>query len=171
MAPAPALSALGWRRKRILFPLFGLLGAGIVAARILERGELWSDRTYWLVALAAVAGPIAAALTRLVFHLFRWRWVMRGRHLITALIFAGLFLGIMASLAVAYNLVILGTVEPNPLRPWWAWFWIIGEGGALFLIFAPSFFLPWPLPLLMLLAGALLPPLMPKAVEPEASSV
>lgn len=145
-----------WRRGPVLVPLFALLAGALLALRIVDRGEIWLDRTYWLVAHAAFGGLAGAAVTRIAQG---WMPLFLRRHprLVAAALFAGGFMAAMMAAYVIHYILLTGQIEARADRPFYAWFWISAEVGALFLISCPAYLLPWPLPALMLAAGWLLP--------------
>ena len=157
------LAPAGSQAKRVLqrgLPsalLFGGMAAAILALRIVQRGELWLDRTAWLVGLAALGGAAAAALTRLALRFLPWRALNARPRLLAALAFPAFFMATMLVAYVAHSLLIGNPLEPKDGRPLWAYIWIPAQISALFLISSPTYLLPWPLPVLTLVAAWLLP--------------
>lgn len=152
-APSPP----NWRGNLAVILLLGLIAAALVALRIVDRGEIWLDRTWWLVSHAAFAGLAGAAFTRLAQRWITWSPVRKHPRVFAALTFA---VGFMTAMMVAYvihYILITGQIEARADRPIYAWFWISAEVGALFLISSPAYLLPWPLPAMMLAAGWILP--------------
>lgn len=152
-APSPSRR----RRSLVVIPLLGLIATALVALRIVDRGEIWLDRTYWLVGLAGVGGIAAAALARLALRWIAWSFVRKRPRLAAALLFAAGFMAVMMTAYVIHYILLTGQIEARADRPFYAWFWISAEIGALFLISSPAYLLPWPLPAMMLAAGWLLP--------------
>lgn len=150
-------AAHSWRRTLVSIAFFGLLASLAVGLQIFARGEIWLDRTYWLVGLAAFGGLFGAAITRLAWHWIDWRITRAYPRLCTALLFAAAFVGAMMVAYVVQYILIGGQLEQREGRPWWAWFFIASEVSALFLISCPAYLLPLPLPALMVAAAWLLP--------------
>lgn len=157
LAPARSQAKSVLQRALPSTLLFGALAAAILALRIVQRGELWLDRTAWLVGLAALGGAAAAALTRLALRLLPWRGLSARPRLLAALAFPAFFMATMLVAYVAHSLLIGNPLEPKDGRPIWAYVWIPAQISALFLISSPTYLLPWPLPVLSLAAAWLLP--------------
>lgn len=152
-APSPPRG----RGNLAVIPLLGLIAATLVALRIVDRGEIWLDRTWWLVSHAGFAGLAGAAFTRLAQRWITWSPVRKHPRVFAALTFAACFMAAMMAAYVIHYILITGQIEAREDRPFYAWFWISAEVGALFLISSPAYLLPWPLPAMMLAAGWLLP--------------
>ncbi len=171
---APAASARTFKVPSLVaIPAFGLLAGGMMALRIIERNEIWLDRTIWLVGLATLAGMLGALITRIAGRvLLRWPatggWIKRYPRLSAAMLFAGAFMLAMTLAFVLHMVLIGGQIEAREGRPFWAYFLIVAEISALFLISCPTYLLPWPLPALMLAAGWLLP--TPDGANPGKTS-
>ena len=142
-----------WRHNLVLIPAFGVLAALALSLRIVERGEIWLDRTWWLTGFAALSGLVGAAATRLIQGMLKWQMLRSWPRTSAAVLFATVFMAAMTIAYLVHFLGITGQLEPRESRPIWAWFWIISEVSALFLISSPTYMLPWPLPLLMLAAA------------------
>lgn len=140
------------------------MASAFVALRIMQLGELWLDRTYWLTAIAAfgaICGVLGTAIA------LRFRPMRRATRSPGWLILIGLFLmiafmiGMMTGFCLEF-LLVSGQFEPNPERPIRGTIFAIGQTGVLFLISSPTYLLPWPLPALALFTTALLVPKLPR---------
>ena len=156
-AAADVPSPPRWLGTLVVIPLFGLIAAALIALRIMERGEIWLDRTYWLVSHAALGGLAGAAFVRLALRWITWSFVRKHPRAIAAMLFAAGFMAAMMAAYVIHYILLTGQIEAREDRPFYAWFWISAEVGALFLISCPAYLLPWPLPVMMLAAGWLVP--------------
>ena len=156
-AAADVPSPPRWLGTLVVIPLLGLIAAALIALRIMERGEIWLDRTYWLVSHAALGGLAGAALVKLAQRWITWSFVRKNPRIIAAMLFAAGFMAAMMAAYVIHYILLTGQIEAREDRPFYAWFWISAEVGALFLISCPAYLLPWPLPVMMLAAGWLLP--------------
>lgn len=155
----------------VLVLLFALLGSLVVALRIVQREEIWIDRTWWLVAIAAFGGFFGATGTRAILASRDWRLARYAPKLTSAALFACLFMGGMMLGYVIQYLVIADQFEPNPERLLRSAFFSTLQVAALFLISSPTYLLPWPLPALMAAAAWLLAPEPAKPVEPAGDGV
>jgi hypothetical protein len=94
----------------------------------------------------------------LISRLPAWRATRSWPRLVSAILFTTLFMMAMIVANVAHFLVIADQIDMREDLPLRAWFWVANQVTALFLISCPAYLLPWPLPVLMLAAGWLLPP-------------
>lgn len=136
----------------------------LVALRIMQLGELWLDRTYWLLVIAALGAVcgIPGTMIALRFPLLRRATRSGGWLMSLALVFVSVFMaGMMAGFCLEY-LLVSGQFEPNPERPIRGTIFALGQTGVLFLISSPTYLLPWPLPALTLFVTALLAPKLPR---------
>jgi len=127
-----------------------------MALRILQRGEIWLDRTYWLVAIAALGGFGGALMLAGTIH--RPFLLRRGKFTgaaLAAFIFACAFMSVMMLGYAGEYLLFSGQFEPNPERPVRGAIFGFVQTCILFLISAPTYLLPWPLPVLSALAALL----------------
>lgn len=139
------------------------LAAALVALRIMQLGELWLDRTYWLVALAAFGAfcGVVGTIIALRFSPMRKATRKPGWLLLLGFVFMAMFMaGMMAGFCLEY-LLVSGQFEPNPERPIRGTLFAFAQTGVLFLISSPTYLLPWPLPLIALFTAALLAPKLP----------
>jgi hypothetical protein len=161
------------RGRRAASALVGLalLAMAVMALRLVERGEAWLDRAWWLVGLAGLGGfcgGLVVLIGQPLMPRFRrtvWRLVAVGM-----LFTMGLMLAMMTGF-IAYTLVIDGQFEAAPERYYRAFAFSAMQTAALFLISIPTYLLPWPLPLLTGTATYLLASPQsrlspPKPVEP-----
>jgi hypothetical protein len=98
-AAADVPSPPRWLGTLVVIPLFGLIATALIALRIMERGEIWLDRTYWLVSHAALGGLAGAALVKLAQRWITWSFVRKNPRIIAAMLFAA---GFMAAMMAAY---------------------------------------------------------------------
>lgn len=133
-----------------------MLAAAVMALRIAQRGELWLDRTYWLVGLTAASGLAGAvALVLLQRRLLPLRRPAM-RLAAGALLFTTFLMLAMMAGFIIYTLGISGQFEAMPDRYYRAVAFATLQTGVLFLISIPPYLLPWPLPGLAAAAVALL---------------
>lgn len=179
MADASASVLLRWQFfLRWIARLNALVAIGLVTAasglamalRIVERGELWHERTYWIVGIATVGGLVGAIAGRLAGVVLPWPIFRRFPRLAAALTFGLFFVGGMALGYTANILIFEGQFEPNPDRLIRAWVMSSLETIFLFLASCPAYLLPWPLPMMTAIAGLLLPS-GEKPVEPGGDGV
>lgn len=140
------------------------MASAFIALRIMQLGELWLDRTYWLVALAACGAACGIFGIRIVLLLPLMGRASRkpGWLVLTGLFFMIAFMaGMMAGFCLEF-LLVSGQFEPNPERPIRGTIFALGQTGVLFLISSPTYLLPWPLPFLALFTTALLAPKLPR---------
>ncbi len=140
------------------------MAAIVVALRIEQLGELWLDRTYWLVAIAAFGAVFAVVGTAIALRLPPLRRATRkpGWLVLLGLTFVVVFMiSMMAGFCLEF-LLVSGQFEPNPDRPIRGTIFALGQTGVLFLISSPTYLLPWPLPALALFTSALLAPKLPR---------
>ncbi len=166
---SPAMSLL--RKSAVSIPLLTTLAALMLSLRVVERGEIWNDRTYWLVGTAAFGGFAGALASRLLLRQRKRRFP----RLVASGVFTGFFMLGMMTAFVAQSLIFSGQFEPHPDRVIRATLFASLQIATLFLISCPAYLLPWPLPLLSAAAGLLLAPATPvdsaKAVEPGGDGV
>jgi hypothetical protein len=145
-------------RPVILVPAFAMLATLVIALRIYERGELWLDRTYWLLGCATFAAAIAAPVC---LSMARWKHLSRSGvlgFLARAFVFSAVFVfGMMIAYAF-YSQFLSGHFEPNPERPIRGSIFGTIQVMVLFLISCPAYLLPWPLPALAGVAAWLFRP-------------
>ncbi|MCZ8188037.1 MAG: hypothetical protein O9308_16810 [Beijerinckiaceae bacterium] len=170
MTEPPLPPATRWVRAAFVLPL---LAMALFALRIVERGEIWLDRTYWLTGLAGLGG-LGGGLLVLLFS-----WVDRKarrpalRLLLTGLVFAAGFITAMLAGYLVYGIGISGQFEASPERYFRAMAFTSMQTSLLFLVSVPPYLLPWPLPLLAGCAAWLLtgPAPAAKPVEPAPPAV
>lgn len=164
--------ARGLPRRALICLGFGLAGAALMAYRIAAHAEAWLDRTYWLLAMAGAASALAALITcqsrAIVPRRASWRHRVRTGFVFACafMVLAGLFYCAQAIVAENFE-----TIDPDHL--------LRSVAGSLiftfvqFLIASPSYFLPWFLPILCLLAAFILPlaARAEEAVEPPQKGV
>ena len=143
------------------------MAAAFVALRIMQLGELWLDRTYWLVTIAAFGAAVGVIGTMIALQLPPMRKATRkpGWLILLGVTFMAAFMaGMMAGFCLEF-LLISGQFEPNPERPIRGTIVAVTQTGALFLISSPTYLLPWPLPLLALFTAALIAPKLPHSTS------
>jgi hypothetical protein len=133
------------------------LCAGVLAARVVLHGETFNERTGMLIALGALSGGVAGAILTPLFRgrtsgLWRWR---------AAAAFIWVFMLAMTIFYVVEVEVFAYRHDPPAMmRPLGILMGMAHTAG-YFLAFSPAYLLPWQLPLLALLAAALLPGIKP----------
>jgi len=170
VTPPTALRAGSWARAGLGM---ALLAMAVFALRITERGEIWLDRTYWLVGLAGFGGLGGGLLALAVPRLVRLPRQRFWRLILTGMMFVAGFLAAMMLGYVLYTLGISGQFEPRPEYLFRAIIFASLQTCLLFIVSIPPYLLPWPLPLLIVCAGYLLAPRDPvaKPVEPVRPTV
>lgn len=154
-APGIGSSAL---RLALRALCFAVLAAALIAAQIHWRGEIWHERTYWIVALAAFGGFFAVPLSVLGEAIIGWLFpVLRGRVLM-GLVFATAFVFSMGLGYVLFQLVLSGEFEPHPDHPLRSIMVAFAQVFVVFLLIGPNYLFPLPLPLLIAAAAFLLAP-------------
>ncbi|MFN3481569.1 MAG: hypothetical protein ACK4YX_00955 [Rhabdaerophilum calidifontis] len=147
----PAAGLAGSRCAGLL--LLPLAAGAAMALRILERGETWNDRTHALIAIAMIGG-LGGALAALALEYPLRR--TRLRRAIAALLgFPAGFVPAMGLAFVAEILFISGHFEAVAEHGLRMMLFSAAQSFGLFLISAPAYLLPWPLPALTGLALAL----------------
>jgi hypothetical protein len=141
------------RKRAMAIPLLVIAGGILVALRIEQRGEIWLDRTCWIVAITSFGALVAS----LGISLIPRGWLSRRKR-IPALLMIGfgftvLFMLGMTAGYILQFMLFSGQYDPNPERPLRGA--IIGalQTMVLFLISSPAYLLPWPLPTLAALAA------------------
>ncbi|MCZ8377135.1 MAG: hypothetical protein O9342_17320 [Beijerinckiaceae bacterium] len=150
-----------------------LLATAVFALRIVERGEIWLDRTYWLTGLAGLGGLGGGLLVLLLAGpLGRIRRTAR-RIVTTGLVFCAGFMIAMLAGYLVYAIAISGQFEGRPDRYFRSVAFASMQTSLLFLVSVPPYLLPWPLPLLAGCAAWLLtgPAPAAKPVEPAPPRV
>lgn len=171
-----ALPPAGARWAASAFVGLPLFAMAVMALRLLERGEAWLDRAWWLVGLAGLGGFCGGLLVWLgQSRLPRFRRTFWRLMAVGTLFAIGFMLGMMTGFVI-YTLVLDGQFEAAPERYYRAFAFSAMQTAALFLISIPTYLLPWPLPLLTGTATYLLARPQTrlseaKPVEPTASAV
>jgi hypothetical protein len=167
----PALPpATRWVRATLVLPL---LAMALFALRIIERDELWLDRTYWLTGLAGFGGLGGGLLVLMLSGIGRKARHRAPRLLLTGLVFATGFMAAMLAGYLVYGIGISGQFEAAPDRYYRSAAFASMQTSLLFLVSVPPYLLPWPLPLLAGCAAWLLTSPAPaaKPVEPAPPAV
>lgn len=110
-AAADVPSPPRWLGTLVVIPLFGLIATALIALRIMERGEIWLDRTYWLVSHAALGGLAGAALVKLAQRWITWSFVRKNPRIIAAMLFAAGFMAAMMAAYVIHYILLTGQIE------------------------------------------------------------
>jgi hypothetical protein len=146
--------------------LLTAVSAIVTVLRILQRGELWLDRTYWVVALSALATAVSGAASLVVLRLSnRWRLSGASSALLSALTFAAIFLLALGVTHILYSFLLTDRLADRHERPLLSHVIMTGEAFAFYLLSSIIYALPWPLPVLMSVAAWLLPQSITKPVE------
>lgn len=160
------------RRVQALLVL-PVLATALFALRIVERGEIWLDRTYWLTGLAGLGGLGGGLLVLLLAGLLDRIRRTAPRILVTGLVFCAGFIAAMLAGYLVYVIAISGQFEGRPDRYLRSVAFASMQTSLLFLVSVPPYLLPWPLPLLAGCAAWLLagPAPAAKPVEPASPRV
>lgn len=133
--------------------ILAAFSAGVLALRIIFHGETFNARTLSIVTLGASAGGLAGAVLTPFFRGRRsWLWRIGA-----AASFVGVFMLAMMTMYVLESGYIARLFEALSVIGPYGFVKQLGQRAGFFLAFSPTYLLPWQLPLLALLAGALLP--------------
>lgn len=130
----------------------------ILALRVFDRGEAFNDRTKTLVTLAVIGAALAGAVLFTLARLVARRWRSSSRLAVGGILGAG---GFAAGFYLAFGIYakfIGGPDESDIGIDEWgpAELHIVGQmidAVKLYVVMAPRYLLPWPLPAVALLAG------------------
>ncbi len=134
-------------------------GVGVILAlRVFDRGEAFNDRTKTLVTLAVIGAALAGAVLFTLAGLVARRWRPFSRLAVGGVLGAG---GFAAAFYLAFGIYakfIGGPDESDIGIDEWgpAELHIVGQmidAVKLYVVMAPRYLLPWPLPAVALLGG------------------
>ncbi len=137
--------------------LLGILSAALLALRLVQHREIWSERTYLLLLVWFLGSFLGALGTGIAVSLLARLGLARLALGFRAIAFVPAFMIAGGVVFLVQNRIQVRGYELHPDRPLFSFFWQSLEGVAVFIYSVPHYLLPWMAPVMALAGYALLP--------------